>query len=73
MLNKTNVGSVAMCIYGQMVSFSMDHPNLKEAFSEGGGTGVNHSNRSPIIGMEWKLCLFRWLYVVSPFDIPCSG
>ena len=63
MLNKTNVGSVAMCIYGQVVSLSMDHPNLKEAFSGGGGTGVNHSNCSPFIGMSRKVCLLRWLYV----------
>ena len=66
MLNKTNVGSVAMCIYGQVVSLSMDHPNL-EAFSEGGGTGVNHSNCSPIIGVSGKVCLLRWLYV----DLHC--
>ena len=32
MLNKTNVDSVAMCIYGQVVSFSMDHPKLRRHF-----------------------------------------
>ena len=67
MPNKTNVGSVAMCIYGQVVSFSMDHSKLKEALSEGGGTGINHSNCSPIFGMSRTVCLFRWLYV----DLHC--
>ena len=67
MSNKTNVASVAMCIYGQVVSFSMDHSKLKEALSEGGGTGVNNLNRSPIIGMSRRVCLFRWLYV----DLHC--
>ncbi len=43
MPNKTNVGSVAMCIYGQVVSFSMDHSKLKEALSEGRGTDVQES------------------------------
>ena len=75
MVKKTNVGSVAMCIYGQVVSFSMDHPNLKEAFSEGGGIaiGVNHSNRSPIIGNCVYSGGYMLICIVSPFDIPCSG
>ena len=47
-LNKTNVGSVAMYVYVQVVSHSVDHPKLKETSSGGGGTGVNRSKHSPI-------------------------
>ena len=76
MVKKTNVGSVAMCIYGQVVSFSMDHPKLRRQFLK-----VEEQvsiTRTTVPLLEWNgNCVYSGGYmlicIVSPFDIPCSG
>ena len=48
---RTNNSSIAMYLYVQVVSHSVDHPKLTETSSGGEGTGVNHPKHSCIVGM----------------------
>ena len=74
MVKKTNVGSVAMCIYGQVVSFSMDHPKLRRHFLK---VEEQVSITRTAVPLWNGNCVYSGGYmlicIVSPFDFPCSG